>query len=442
MSFCERYIKAFLQLILMALQTSSLCTNPLNPPSQRESQDDLELLHEKNDVESVRPSELNDGGNNESSDESSDEGSDDEGSDEDSNCNDDDDEVDLLLHAKDSRDVLELISTDPEHYINLVNTYKKLPDGQPICLPDLFNLLARRDQYGRLSIKFRVVDNGPWYEVGYDSDNFNDNDVYRAFTAKVQDVLYNKPQDDRVHLKADLDEGGMTNITKNIASNASNSNAGDNGSNGSKPQKATVTELPIPPSQGNQNKINKLDRFRDQQKHKDELPVAPIHNDNDNGNVSGKGNEGNDGNEGNEPAVSINKTHDVILQPLLDSYKARIKPVLPTIQHLNRESQNCQVLKLLNNLSKECPAEMAADYQSLLTALDYGINPFLNKVLGTLSYANKYQAPLITHFVASHVSNNSVVLTHEQLCKLLNLSSKDRALLENYGVNLQKVIGE
>src|SRR3989344_6368557 len=57
-----------------------------------------------------------------------------------------------LLHAP-PLDALELISSDPEYYLNIVNTYSKTEDGKDIYLPDLLNLLARRDNYGRLTIK-------------------------------------------------------------------------------------------------------------------------------------------------------------------------------------------------------------------------------------------------------------------------------------------------
>ena len=138
------------------------------------------------------------------------------------------DEVECML-AGDNQGILELISTDPEYYMGIVNNYNKMRDGKDIYLPDLFNIITSESD-DRLSIKFKMSDNGQWHEVGFAGDlNFTKEDVYKAFSEKVTNLIKNPPISRRAFLEDTM--------------------------------QPTVNKPPPMINQGNQNKLTKIDRF-------------------------------------------------------------------------------------------------------------------------------------------------------------------------------------
>lgn len=135
-------------------------------------------------------------------------------------------EVELMLEGSNA-EIIELISTDPEYYLDIVKNYTKMRDGRTIYLPDLFNILVRREN-DCLRIKFKLSDNSEWHEVGY--GNFvPDKEVYKAFTEKVKWALTRPVGSHRKLLEETMKEG--------------------------------VKAPPPPVSQGNQYKLTKIDRF-------------------------------------------------------------------------------------------------------------------------------------------------------------------------------------
>ncbi len=97
------------------------------------------------------------------------------------------DDVDLILNSS-GPDIIELISTDPKYYLNIVAHYNKTRDGRDVYLQDLCNVLIVKNP-SEYRIKFKLTDNGNWYEVGYCGDSFTEEEVHEAFVKKVEYAL-------------------------------------------------------------------------------------------------------------------------------------------------------------------------------------------------------------------------------------------------------------
>ena len=151
-------------------------------------------------------------------------------------------EVELLLASEDPLETLQLIATMPKYYLSIIQNYKLTRKGEEIYLPNLLNIIQRRVK-GRLIIKFKAGDNEPWNEVGYDSDQYGDDETYKAFSEKVDLMArHHAPRNSRSHINAHFDDAPN-------APNASNA-----------PLKKIPPPTPVS-NQGNQAKITKIDRF-------------------------------------------------------------------------------------------------------------------------------------------------------------------------------------
>lgn len=118
------------------------------------------------------------------------------------------DEVDLILNSS-GPDIMELIASDPEYYLNIVANYTKTRDGRDIYLPDLCNILITKRE-GEYRIKFKLTDNGQWYEVGYCGSNFTEEDVHTAFSKKVAYALTRPADEHRKMISNCLQETGVS----------------------------------------------------------------------------------------------------------------------------------------------------------------------------------------------------------------------------------------
>ena len=99
-------------------------------------------------------------------------------------------DVDMLLDAT-GEDVMELFSTDPEYYLDIVQHYKFRKDGSEIYPSDAFNILVeRKGPNNNLHVQFKLSRHTQWYQVGYFGD-YTDQDVYKAFSEKVHYALLN-----------------------------------------------------------------------------------------------------------------------------------------------------------------------------------------------------------------------------------------------------------
>lgn len=108
-------------------------------------------------------------------------------SDDDQNTFDEHDEVEAILEHT-GPEIMEIFASDPEHYLNIVQNYKKTRNGEDIYLSNLCNIIIER-LGGRLRIKFKLSDHTNWHEVGFDGGEFTDEDVYAAFSEKVYEAL-------------------------------------------------------------------------------------------------------------------------------------------------------------------------------------------------------------------------------------------------------------
>jgi hypothetical protein len=120
----------------------------------------------------------------------------------------------MLLNYNDMETVYELIASDPKYYFELIKYYTKTKEGYDIYLPDLFNILIKKEN-GNLIVKFKFYDNDAWTSVGYDNENYNDS-VYEAFTNQVHFLLKNPAK--RRNFTQSLMENGSEEINVNVYS--------------------------------------------------------------------------------------------------------------------------------------------------------------------------------------------------------------------------------
>jgi hypothetical protein len=120
----------------------------------------------------------------------------------------------MLLNYNDMETVYELIASDPKYYFELIKNYTKTKEGYDIYLPDLFNILIKKEN-GNLIVKFKFYDNDAWTSVGYDNENYNDS-VYEAFTDQVHFLLKNPAK--RRNFTQSLMENGSEEINVNVYS--------------------------------------------------------------------------------------------------------------------------------------------------------------------------------------------------------------------------------
>jgi hypothetical protein len=100
-----------------------------------------------------------------------------------------------------------LIASDPSYYLNIVSNYNKTRDGRDIYLQDLCNILITKNS-SEYRIKFKLTDNGQWYEVGYCGDSFTEEDVHDAFCKKVTYALSRPSNAHRIMINNSLLDNG------------------------------------------------------------------------------------------------------------------------------------------------------------------------------------------------------------------------------------------
>lgn len=161
-------------------------------------------------------------------------------------------EVEDMLEGSQA-EILELIATDPEYYLNIVENYKTTRSGREIYLQDLFNILVRRDGQGKRQIKFKISDNARWVEVGYNGEGFTDEDVYELFQEKVSQELK------RSNIYEPYLPVGFT-------------PDGDNEKEEEKVENSLVVNKGLPCPQYNVNSVSKKDLFMGKTGDKKDLP--------------------------------------------------------------------------------------------------------------------------------------------------------------------------
>jgi hypothetical protein len=172
------------------------------------------------------------------------------------------DEVELLLNC-DGKEIMELIASDPKYYLDIVSRYIKTRSGEEICLPYLFNITIVKSS-SEFRIKFKFSDNGSWNEVGFSGGQFEEEEVYKAFTKKVN-YLIDKPLDyHRSIIDDTLNCDMFAPRVQVVENNESIETIESNETNETKIAETTqnseqrITQIV---SQGDQTKLTKIDRF-------------------------------------------------------------------------------------------------------------------------------------------------------------------------------------
>jgi hypothetical protein len=83
-----------------------------------------------------------------------------------------------LMKLCDSAELYQLVTTDPEYYINIIEKHKESE------LSNKFNLLPSR-QNNQLMIKFKIYPEDRWTEVGYFAEKGKDQEVYEELVTRI-----------------------------------------------------------------------------------------------------------------------------------------------------------------------------------------------------------------------------------------------------------------
>jgi len=325
-------------------------------------------------------------------------------------------EVLNMLEASNS-EIIQLISTDPQYYLGIVQNYNRMKDGREIYLPDLFNVLVNREG-GRLKIKFKLSDNTQWYEVGFSGGDFDDQAVYRAFSEKVTSVLQNPMPSRREFL-----------------------------ANTMKPD----VSKPVPMvNQGNQNKLTKIDRFlgRTQptgQQTRLRSPCPSPLPDQMPGQITGHMPElrpcpSPDPSQMapqlpgrsqaqirmTTPTLAPEASSGDMLNNVVQSFKDQLKA------RLHQGTSSASALKLPP--MSDCPASKRDEYSRLLSILNSD-SPFVKELVTGLPDLTPGQRLLMFNFL----SGLQTVKSEAQLADQLGLSAMDRQLLSTYDIKLSEL---
>jgi len=297
-------------------------------------------------------------------------------------------EVECLLSG-DQIEILQLIATDPEYYLGIVQNYNRTRDGREIYLSDLFNIIITRSG-GSLSIKFKLSDNTQWYDVGFSGGEFDDEAVYKAFSEKVEMLVKNPPPSRREFLNSTM--------------------------------QPEVKEAPPMVSQGNQYKLSKIDRFLGRTDHdgptnieirKSEFVEHPdIRSQSD-----------------VKPSPQKEVASDAMIDNVVKSYKEQLKARLRDLPNSNSTVVNGRFPQL-----SQCPETKRGDYSKLLSLINNN-SPFVKDLIDSLVTSTTGQRLLITDFLYGFESSSS---EEELICKL-KLSDIDRQLLQTYNIRLSEL---
>jgi hypothetical protein len=346
------------------------------------------------------------------------------------------DEIECMLSGT-NQEILELIATDPKYYFDLVEHYTHMRDGCEIYLPDLFNLLIKRSN-GRLTVKFKMSDNTQWYEIGYSGGDFNDDNVYKSFTEKIDSLVKNP---------APVSHRELLNDT----------------------MKPDVKEAPVMVNQGNQNKLTKIDRFLGRTQHaqegpsyvenvaappvetetqvplQDPAPTSPI----------GQGPITIGGHTvvppvQREPSSPADVGGvDVMLDTVIELYTQQLSkrlqdkigsgsrsvPVpVPVPVPVSVPASSSGLGKQLQGLRSLCPGSKKSEFNQLVSLLTNS-SPFVSGVVETLSKASPGQQVLLLNFLKSENTYNQ-----SELLSMLDLTPTDHELIKQYNIDLTTLI--
>lgn len=398
------------------------------------------------------------------------------------NRNDDlDEEISLLKMASETPDELyQLIITDPEYYLGIIENYKQENLG------NLFNcLITRKD--GRLLVKFKVYPEDRWTELGYFNDTYNDQETYEEFCNHVR-IQLQKPRrarpkpgekltvdeilaqgDGRNHLdyelgdKNDIQNDSYVSDKKNAAHPGTNEGNGDDVDLEKLRSQRQEQMLPTnlfppkrprernqepqqgpPPSAGMQQQqpSNIQLQITDQPT----IPSVPQ--------VSGSS---------GQHAAPSGRHADMLLRGYLKQILSQIATNIPAWLGINQvqslpanllgNSQTTVVTKYprflqqLRENYQKCPVYLRPEYLKLMESLEQPINTEFLGVLSNLeSSVPKELRPqfqdLMCKAITSRPSGNvyqrlfAPDFTHERICQRLGLGLEDQSILKSHGIDL------
>lgn len=353
-------------------------------------------------------------------------------------------EVEEMLTAT-GPEIMELISLDPKYYLNIVQNYKKMRNGKDIYLPDLFNILVRRDN-DKLKIKFKLTDNSNWHEVGYDGDTFCDDDVYQAFSDKVTWALKRPLGNYRAVIEETMKDGsGKPSGEPETTSFVASENRVDEPKVEPKPK--------VIVGQGDQNKLTKIDRYLGRSPRENEpvpyststpasvpapvpapteVPASMLSPTSSTSSTMLRlfdTPEPQTENSDIRPTIgNVSKTDD-LFGSLVDSYRKQLQHRLRTQQ--TRLSLSDKVA----NLQNRCSSNEQLGLKRLSQLLD--TNNHVNcELIELLVEATPGQRILIIDYLKHSAS---ATLTEDELMEKLELDHSDRELIRNLGIDLQSL---
>lgn len=365
-------------------------------------------------------------------------------------------EVELMDMAyEDPQELYRLLITDPEYYLNIIETYRKEN------LSDKFNCKVSRND-GKMLVKFKIFPEEKWTEVGYFSNNYDDKETCDEFIEHVK-VQLNKPRkarpkpgqklsvdeilgqsDNRDHLDYELGEhNDITNenfkvnnkVKKENPRNDEPADDPDELMNKLRAERAEgISKIHLLPKVGISE--NNLQKQKSKAKSKSKSRQA---------------------NGESDPLLDTGS--DALLQAYLNQILGKIASNIPkwfefdAIKLNTRSKKNKQLIEKLESNYNKCPMYLRQEYLHFMNSLSCPLNQEFVDILTDISEeVSDELKPQFASFInkAATMSGSSRLaqggqiyrhlfapdFEHDQICEKLNMSQADKDLLQKYNVDL------
>jgi len=352
-----------------------------------------------------------------------------------------DDEIALLNECDNMEELYQLLSTDPEYYLKILEQRRDIANK--------YNCQISRSADKQLNVKFKLYPEDRWTEVGYFDEGIKDDEIYKDFATKVELVIKNskgprkhyKPGEpiplsevlndrSRDHLNGELDKEDLPmDIKQKIEEKKQD-------------REIMMSKLPkyVPANPFKPNKSFKTDNINHE-----ELP-KPI-----NTRIMAKSNTSmliediSDDKEDIDPYSNLLEAYvGQILQRMIQEM-----PKWLEIGKIHKRSTpiNSNVCKRFEKLIESCPPHLRPYYQNMIKTFKQGIyhNEFieeLNELRDTLPGSMTNVLDKMINKIMDEPYPTTIYyqtdLSHELICHKLALSQSDIKIMASGKIDLQK----
>jgi hypothetical protein len=338
-----------------------------------------------------------------------------------------------IMELASPEELFQLIITDPEYYFKLLENNENLQHK--------FRIILKRNTNDTLNVKFRILPNDRWSEIGYFQE-MSDKEVCSDFVAHVKALLKRSvsvPDElsSRAHIDSQL--GAINDITDRENYNGKDNKHLSKTLQGqlNRTYKKFTQEGTLSFPNSNQKKTQKVESFQRVKKPPVNFAKYPPKKiDERLGESSSSSNKFDCISSCNSEDITKNYTYKNNLKCYCDDLIQQMTKVVPKL--LSNENKLKSELLSLKNY---CPDKLTSEFEFFVNGIE---DPFYRKI-----YQLSCRAPieLQDHFEnflqkVSYQSKNPMSLnsSHKSdLIRLLKLDEKDLSVINDYGIDLIKL---